>query len=499
MPEQGLIRAPEPPPLPTTRELAMVLFRRRRVFACVSGMLLAAAVVYAITGTKYEAKMKVLVRHGRANAPVTAQENAPLDLTRIAVTEEELNTEVELLRDDEVLRRVVQQTGVGGRDWFRFLHGRDGNQERIERMARRLARKLQVEPIKKTNLIAVSYAADDPQRATAVLEAVEKTYLEKHMDVHRPSGEHRFFELQTAEARIQLEQSKKTLLDFTAERGVVVASEQRDLALQKFSELDAAYRQTLIERIETQQRVWELESQLQKLPERTTTQVRLADNPELLKALKSNLLDLQLKRTGLLTKFEPTHRLVQEVNQEIAQAQSAIAEENAKPLRDETTDKNPQYEWAKTELEKAQVQLKALQAREMATRTQEGAYRAATRKLGKDAIAQDDLVNSEKEAEESYLLYLKKQEEARMDDALDEKGIVNVAIAEHPVAPSLPIWSAWTVLALGFVVAGAGGASAAFAVDYLDPAFRTPEDVIAFLNAPVLASLPRMSGKRFSA
>ena len=45
--------------------------------------------------------------------------------------------------------------------------------------------------------------------------------------------------------------------------------------------------------------------------------------------------------------------------------------------------------------------------------------------------------------EESYLLYVKKQEEARMDDALDERGIVNVAIAEHPVAPALPVWSAW--------------------------------------------------------
>jgi hypothetical protein len=74
--------------------------------------------------------------------------------------------------------------------------------------------------------------------------------------------------------------------------------------------MDASYRQTRIDLTETQQRVWELESQLKKLPARTTTQVRVADNPELMKALKSSLLDLELKRTGLLTKFEPGHRLV---------------------------------------------------------------------------------------------------------------------------------------------------------------------------------------------
>ena len=122
---------------------------------------------------------------------------------------------------------------------------------------------------------------------------------------------------------------------------------------------------------------------LTKLPERTTTQVRIADNPELLKALKSSLLDLQLKRTQLLTKFEPSHRLVQEVDQQIAQTEATITAENALPLRDETTDKNVHYEWAKSELQKAQVELKALQAREAATSAQEAAYQAMAPATGR--------------------------------------------------------------------------------------------------------------------
>ncbi len=477
----------------------MVLFRRRGVFVCVSGLVLAAAVLYAITGTKYQANMKVLVRRGRADAPLSAAESAPLDLTRMAITEEELNSEVELLRDDDVLRRVVEDTGVGGRDWLHFLRLGEGNAERVERAARRLAKKLKVEPIKKTNLIAVSYAADDPRVAARVLQAVEHSYLEKHMEVHRPAGQLRFFDQQRGESRLQLEETKGKLLEFSARHGVVAAAQQRDLALQKLSEVDANYRQTRIDLAETQQRVWELQDQAAKLPERTTTQVRISDNPELLKALKASLLDLQLKRTQLLTKFEPSHRLVQEVDQQIAQAEGTIATENALPLRDETTDKNPHYEWAKSELQRAQVQLKALQAREAATVTQEFAYRTMARGLGEDAITQDDLLSREKAAQENYLFYVKKQEEARMDDALDEQGIVNVAIAEHPVAPALPLWSTWSVLALGLAVAGAAGTGAAFAADYVDPAFRSPEDVLTYLNSPVLASLPRARRERLSA
>jgi len=469
----------------------MVVFRQRRSFVCASSLVLAAAVLYLFLGARYRADMKVLVRPGRADAPVSAQENAPLDLTRLGITEEDLNSEVELLRDEEVLRRVVVENGLGGRDWLHFLRLNEGPAERVERAARRLAKKLEVEPVKKTNLITVSYASDDPRLAARVLQSLADAYLEKHTVVHRPGGEFRFYEQQTAESRRELEEAQGKLLQFTTSHGVVEAAQQRDLALQKLSEVDASYRQTRIDLDETQQRVWELEAQLAALPQRSTTQVRTADNPELLKALKSSLLDLELKRTELLMKFEPNHRLVQEVEQQIAQAKAAIAAEASAPVRDETTDKDTQYEWAKSELEKARVQLRALQARAAATAAQEAAYRTMARQLGVDAITQDDLANSEKAAEENYLLYVKKQEEARMADALDLRGIVNVAIAERPVAPALPVSSAWTILLAGVVAAGAAGTGAAFASDYLDPAFRTPDDVLAYLDAPLLASLPR--------
>ena len=499
MPDEGLIRRGTEPVAPTVRELAMVLFRQRTAFVCVSAAVLAAALLYAVFGTKYQADMKILLRKGRADVPASAQQDAPIDVSRLDISEEELNSEVELLQDYAVLRRVVEENGMAERDPLHFLHPGEGRPERIERAARRLAKKIQVEPLKKTNLIKVSYASDNPQQAAKVLQSMARAYLEKHTIVHRPDGEADFFDQQKSEARLQLEEAKGRLLQFTARHGVVSAPQQRDLALQKLSEVDAQYRQTVVELSETQTRVHELHALLLKLPERTTSQVRISDNPDLLKALKSSLVDLQLKRTQLLTKFEPDHRLVTEVDQQIAQVKSAITAENLLPLRDETTDKNSHYEWATSELQSAQVQLKAVQARQAATALQAAAYRAYARQLGEDAVTQDDLLSSEKAAQDTYLLYVKKREEARVDDALDQRGIVNVAIAQPPVSPVLPVTSAWMILATGFLAAGACGTGAAFAADYLDTGFRTPDDVLAYLNVPVLASLPRTSTGRLSA
>jgi uncharacterized protein involved in exopolysaccharide biosynthesis len=395
-------------PAPTVRELAMVLFRQRKLFVGVSGLVFALAVAYAFAGTSYRAHLRVLVRRGRSDPPVAAQQNAPPDYSRVEVSEEELNSEVELLNDDDVLRRVVEANDLAAHDWLRWVRPQEEPAARVERAVKRLANRLKVEPIKKTNLIALSYDAASPQLAAQVLQSLSSIYLEKHMEVHRPAGQFHFFDQQTAESQQQLEEAKRKLLAFTKSHGVVMAAQQRDLILQRLDAAEGIYGQTQLQMSETEHRVRELEAEAAELPQRATTQVRTADNPELLRALKASLLDLQLKRIQLLTKFEPNHRLVQEVEQQILQAESAITAERLTPVRDETTDKNADYEWAKAEAQKARVDMKGLQAREVTASTQLAEYRSQARQLGEDAITQDDLTSSEKAAQENYLLYVKR-------------------------------------------------------------------------------------------
>jgi|ERR1700677_2110713 uncharacterized protein involved in exopolysaccharide biosynthesis len=483
----------------TARELATVLFRQSRILIAVAGLVFVLSLAYAIFGESYRAHLSVMVRRGRSDAPATGQENAPPDFSRVEVTEEELNSEVELLRDDEVLRRVVEGNNLAAHDWLRWLRPHEDTAVRDERATKKLAGRLKIEPIKKTNLIAVTYDTSDPRLAAQVLQSLSSAYLEKHKQVHRPAGELQFFDQQTEQSRQQLEQAKRKLLDFSNTHGVVEAAKQRDLLLQRLDAFETSYGQSRVEMLEAEHRVRELEAEMAELPQRTTTQIRTADNPELLRALKASLLDLELKKTQLLTKFEPSHRLVQEVNEQILQAKSAIAAEKTTPVRDETTDKDTQYEWAKGELQKARVEMKGLQARESATGAELNEYRNLAQKLGDDAITQDDLTSNEKAAEESYLLYVKKREEARVGDALDDGGIVNVAIAERPVVPALPVWPPGIVVLAGFIAACGSGAGAAFVADRLDPALRTPEEVLACLDLPVLASLPATTDKRLSA
>jgi uncharacterized protein involved in exopolysaccharide biosynthesis len=220
------------------------------------------------------------------------------------------------------------------------------------------------------------------------------------------------------------------------------------------------------------------------------TVIRNSDNPQLAEKMKSKLLELQLKRTAMLTKFQPSYRLVQEVDQQIAETRESIATEDKSPLRDQTSNQDANHEWAKGELLKAQVELGTLEAHGKATSLQVAGYRDSAQRLGGNAIRQGELLGELKVAEEKYLLYVNKREEARIEDAMDQGGILNVTVAEEPRVPALPAQAIWVFGVIGVVLGGTLGTGIAFAADYLNPGFRTPDEVIAYLGTPVLASLP---------
>jgi len=477
---------------PTLRDVLMLLFRHRRAALTTWAAFLALAVLYMLTIPQYQAHMKVWLRRERVDPIVSSDQNPPQTLARPEISEEDVNSEVELLRDQDLLAQVVKQNGLRSKGVGSRLNlSGEGEEVEVARGVRRLASQLKVEPIRKSNLILISYDSADPALAARVLNSLARLYVEKHKEVGRFSEETPFFIQQAEQSRIRLNQAELQLLDFSQSRGVVAGTLERDLGLQRAGEIETVYGQTSVAIEETSRRIEELRKKLESFPERSTSQVRTSDNPQLLETLKGRLLELQLKRTALLTKYQPSYRLVQEVEEQINEAQSAIAAERLLPVREETTEKDPNHEWAKADLSKAEVELRALQARQQATALELAAARSRARMLGEAAIHQQDLLRGMKTAEESYLLYARKSEEARITDALDERGIVNVAIAEPPVAPVLPKHSPRVVLFLGALAGVFAGIGMAFAVDSLDPAFRTPEEVVEYLRAPVLASLPR--------
>ena len=100
--------------LPTLRDLIAPIFRHKWAGLLTALTLFAGTtVMVALSPKQYEAEMKILVKRERVDAVVSGDPKAA-SLGRSDVTEDELNSEVELLRSRDLLEQVALAAGLRG-------------------------------------------------------------------------------------------------------------------------------------------------------------------------------------------------------------------------------------------------------------------------------------------------------------------------------------------------------------------------------------------------
>jgi uncharacterized protein involved in exopolysaccharide biosynthesis len=491
----------------TVRDCAALGFRQGGTILYT--FLIVFSAVVAITWVmpaEYESEVKILVKRERVD-PVISPENNASPVIQPDLTEEDLNSEVEILKSQDLLEKVAVESGLKElapesrfkgftQGWIRDKQPPASQDIRTVRATRLLEEKLKIEPLKKTRLIKVTYRSTSPRLAAAVLQTLVRLYTEKHLDVHSAPGALDFFQTQTEQYRKQLAEAEKKMAEFGGAKGVVAPQLEKEMAVRELNDFKAEAGQTRAAIAATKKRIATLEQLRAARPARLTAQVRISDNPLLLQQMKSTLLNLELKRTELLSKYAPGYPSVQEVDAQIAQARDALARAEAAPVREEVTDRDATHEWLTSELAKARAELISLEGKLAVTADTVNAYRRQAQQLKDSEIVQQDLVRKAKAAEENFVLYSRKQEEARISQTLDQKRIINVSVAEAPTLPAVPASPNWPLnLLLGVLLAGLASVGLGLVKDYIDPSFRTPDEVEVFLSIPVLASLSLESGE----
>jgi uncharacterized protein involved in exopolysaccharide biosynthesis len=206
--------------------------------------------------------------------------------------------------------------------------------------------------------------------------------------------------------------------------------------------------------------------------------------------LEGTLATLELKHTDMMAHYDPDYRPLKDLEGQIVKARAQVEGAKSAPLREDTTDVNPAYLWLTEELVKSRADVATLLARAAATARNVQLYRQMALDLGQRELEHEDLVRNTKAKEGNFLLYLNKREEARISDALDNKRILNVAIAETPTVPALPVHSYFVLV--GTLLAVMVSTVAAFVSDYMDPTLRTADETKKVLAIPVLAAMPKM-------
>lgn len=488
-------------------------FRRRTIFLQVTGIVTAAVLAGTLIWPPvYRSTSKILVQDNRAQLLVSPslQENLSNQPTTVSspVSEQDLNSEVELLTSDflveqalsdlpatapetDPLHKVLDLTrsviALPATSYDALHHVRPLTSQ--EQLAIKLADKLSASVIKRSNIIELSFKYNDAKWSQLFLTHLINRYLDLHALVsHDPNAE-RFFRNQATLLEKRLHASEQALQAVQMQTGISDLGEQRAALVTQLSAFEAEKRKAIAQEAATKQEIATLEAQLKGTPARLTKEARVVQNLAL-QQIKPQVLTLESERAELLSRYQPNSARIREVDAKLASARAILNRENKMEVQETTTDLNPTWTAIDAQLAEAKTTAASVSASEMELSNQVEKYREELNTLSRNGLGlerQQRQVDSDKEA---YLSYLRKGEEARAAQALNQSKILNVSVAEPPTMPLRPDFPNVIMnLMVGLVAALGLALGAAYLEELYDPKLYSNRAIRQITGLPTVANL----------
>jgi len=458
----------------TLRDVAAVLFRRRRVMLSLFVWAFAAAAMGAVwlrpvlDPPVWTSGLKLMVRRDRVDAVVTPAERSMPGIQG-SIAPQEVLAEIELLKSADVVERLARETGAP---------------------EARLRAGLAAEPVASgrntTNLIAVRYSAREPGEVQRVLGRLPEVYLEKHLSVNRRPGVAEYFRSQAEAREGELAEAEREMAEFGKRAPAAGAGTSQEQAVQKIAEIERLRAAGEAALRESESGAAELERRLATTPAELRRERAVAPSRQL-ERLRGQLVEME----GLRAKTT-RYREIEQLEARIGEVRAAIAAEPQGPSEENVP--NPARAALETELVRGQAARAGLRARvetladlERRSRGQAAVLRVAA---AEDSVRLAEISRRVKAAEENLLFYRRKHAEARESELLDRNRVVNVSLAEGPREPvrtekrSLRFY-----LAVAFSLAMAFGAAGGFAAELADRSVHTPRQLETWTALPVLACI----------
>ena len=388
------------------------ILRHRRLFALVLAFSLAVTgLIVFLIPPKYQSRMKLLVRSDRQTLVIDPNEGKTSSSVQDLV-ENRVNSEIALMTSRDVLQQVVLQSELAHEPGTVAAAG-PPTPGTLNSAINSLGRHLDIEPVKKSAVISVTYKAHSPELATAVMKNLADTYLSMHLRAHAKPGSFKFFDEQADTFQGKLADSENELKAFRRKHSFG-DPEQKEALTQKALDAQAALDETNVQLADTAGRISLAIRKIDELQPRVTSQVRTSPQAALIAQLNTTLAEIQNKRTETLTKFRADDRMVKQLDNEIADTKSTLDRMTSQPNVETTTDINQIRQDAQKDLVAQEIVLRGLKERQAILQRNVDAYKGLLAEVASASTQNDELTRAVKENEDKYLLYSKEREEARI-------------------------------------------------------------------------------------
>ncbi len=451
----------------------------------------------------YEVRSTILVKELRAEVPL-----GPSTFTQAIieqVTQEDINSEVEILKSRELLAAALKRVGgrkapenwlTRARAWMKAQTGAVELSE-FDRVVLHMQRQLEIDAIPRSNLIDITCRSDDREWGRKFLEVLTELYLEHRIQVFQIPQAVSFFDDEANAAKSRLREAETALEEFVQTTGVSLPLDAHKQALlNEFQELRIKLAEAGAVVSQSEEVVEALEARLRHEPGRLPSSHRDHLAPEV-EAIQKSLVTLRLKQDELLQFYGPNSRKVRDLASQVALAETQLNEAEQRAGEINKTEINEVHQGLRIQLLSVQSKLDGDRARAASLNRKALALSQELEELNRNAFELERLQRRFDAAEQAYLLYEKKSEEARISDAMDRRKMVNVSVAERPTLPLEPVSpKIFLNIALALIFGSIGSLGLAFTRNYLDHTFTTGEELERQLGLWHLASIPSAKKKQ---
>ena len=488
-------------------------YRRRRT-ALVAGLTVFAIVAVGtlLWPPVYLSNCQVLVQDNRAELLVSPdlQGNTPQNPAAVSnpVSEQDLNSERELITSLYLVRLAIEDLPIPPAyarrsslaiaavkgvillplEGYHVLHGIPKLTPR-DAWAMDIVRNLDASVIKRSNIIDVEFHSHDRHWTKDFLDRLMSRYLEFHASLsHDPQAE-KFYEQQTKLLKDRLEQSEAALRDFQLKTGIGNLDEQKRVLIARISDLQSTAAKTDAQISGSQQQVTALQSQMGTTPERIQKETHRVQNLAL-QQLKPQVMQLRAERAELLTRYQPNSERIKQIDAKLASEESILEKENHLEVNEQSTDVNPVWITMQTDLKQASTAAASGKATRDELDKQIDAANQQLSSLVTNGVEMQRLQRQATSDSDAYLAYVRKTEEARASEALNSNKILNVSVAQPPIAPVVPTFPSVPFnLAVGLLLALLFGAAAAYWAEESDSKIYSSGVVSDLTGLPIVAVL----------
>jgi capsular exopolysaccharide synthesis family protein len=381
--------------------------------------------------------------------------------------EEKINTHLELLKSQTVLKRVAERLGGGTGGLAAGIVISRGMVEN-----------------EKSDIIDISFKHPNAETARDVTNEVCRTYIDyiKAVNVQDISLLIVKLEDQIAKKEKELEEKETALRVFKENNRSVQLSSETNVTISKLTQLETAKQQTQIDMLECKEKLLGLQKEIDQ------QQVDVIQSITYQNPYQSRLAELELELSTLSAEYSPEHFKVRMVRAEIDKIKEAMKSDIVKEAASKTFVKNPIRQSLLQDLITVSIDKSVLDSKRSAQEQISKDLDAEIRKLPSVELQFAQLTRETESLLQVLKLMKTRFEEAKIKRDSQDCDLKILEWAQTPViaVSNVKFSKILITLFIGLIL----GIIFALLLEFLDQSIKEPQEIERQLEVPLLGIVP---------